>query len=121
MSRHLKTKFIIPCSLIAILTGPLGAVAATVEQTDDVPTRVVKFGDLDLNRSEGAAALYARISAAAREVCPPSRVWALRLHAESNECRHRAIAKAISDVGSSTLTKYYQEKTNFGIRESQQR
>ena len=120
MPRLLKMKCVVSCSLLAILMGPLSAVAATVQQSDDPPTRVVKFGDLDLTRSEEVAVLYSRISAAARRVCPLS-VWSLQLQAESYECRHQAIARAIADVDSSTLTKYYQTKTNFGIRENRPR
>src|ERR1700675_1275576 len=111
MSRRLTLKFVVPCTLLAILAGPVSAVAAIVEQSDEPPTRVVKFGDLDLNRSQGAAALYTRINAAAREVCQPENIWALKLLAQASECRHQAIAQAVADVNSSTLTKYYETKT----------
>lgn len=117
----LKMKCVVPCTLLAILAGPVSAVAAIVEQSDLPPTRVVKFGDLDLNRNEGAAALYSRINEAAREVCQPLSVWALSLLAQMNECRHQAIAHAVADVNSSALTKYYQTKTNFSIRDAEQR
>jgi UrcA family protein len=120
MPRLLKMKCVVPCSLLAILLGPLSAVAATVQQSDDPPTRVVKFGDLDLTRSEEAAVLYSRISVAAREVCPQS-LWALESQVQSYECRHQAIAKAIADVDSTALTRYYETKTNFGIRENRHR
>ena len=121
MSRLLKIKCVVPYTLLAILAGPVSAVAAIIEQSNEPPTRVVKFGDLDLSRSEGAAALYSRINAAAREVCQPLSVWALRLLVQSNECRHQAIAQAVAEVNSSTLTKYYQTNTNFGIRDAEQR
>ncbi len=112
MSHLLKLKFAIPCWLLAILMGPVGAVAATVEHSDDPPKRVVRFGDLDLTSSEGAAVLYSRISAAAREVCQPLDVWEPKLLLQKTyECRHQAIAQAIADVNSPTLTKYYQTKT----------
>jgi UrcA family protein len=120
MPRFLNMKFVIPCSLLAILMGPLSTIAATFDLSDDPPTRVVKFGDLDLTRSEGAAVLYSRISVAAREVCEPQ-LWELNMQALSYECQHRAIAKAVANVDSSTLTKYYESKTNFGTREGQLR
>jgi UrcA family protein len=121
MCRRLTLKIAIPCTLLAILAGPVSAVAAIAEQSDDPPTRVVKFGDLDLSRSEAAAALYSRIDAAAREVCQPVNIWALKLLVQSSQCRHHAIAQAVADVNSSTLTKYYETKTYFGIRDAAQR
>jgi UrcA family protein len=121
MSRRLTLKFVIPCTLLAILAGPLCAVAAIVEQNDDPPTRVVKYGDLDLSRSEGAAALFSRINVAAREVCQPVNIWALKMLAQASECRHQAIAQAVADVNSSTLTKCYETKTHFGISAAKQR
>jgi UrcA family protein len=121
MSRPLKMKLVVPCTLLAILTGPVSAVAANVEQNDDPPKRVVKFADLDLTRREGAAVLYSRINAAAREVCQSPDVWALKLLVQTYECRHQAIAQAIADVDSPTLTEYYDTKTNLGVRNAKPR
>jgi UrcA family protein len=118
MLRLLRLNFGISFSLLAILMAPLGASAATSEQNDNPPTRVVKFGDLDLTRNEAAEVLYLRISGAARAVCEP-KIWRLESPSQNYECRHRAIARAIADVGASTLTEYYQTKTNFGISEGQ--
>jgi UrcA family protein len=120
MFRRLMMKCMVPSALLAMLMGPIAAFASIIERSDDAPKRVVKFADLDLTRSEGAAVLYLRISAAAREVCEPP-FSGPRMQSRMDECRHRAISKAIADVGSATLTKYYQTKTMFGMREGQQR
>ena len=120
MSRLLRLNFGIAFSLLALLMAPLGASAATLAQDDNPRTQVVKFGDLDLTRSEGAEVLYLRISGAARAVCEP-KIWLLESPSQNYECRRRAIAKAIADVGTSTLTEYYQTKTNFGISEGHHR
>ncbi len=50
MFRLLRLNFGISLSLLAILMAPLGASAATSEQSDNLRTQVVKFGDLDLTR-----------------------------------------------------------------------
>ena len=114
MFRRLMMKCILPSALLATLVGPMAAVASMIKRSDAAPQRVVKFADLDLTRSEGAAVLYSRISAAAREVCVPPYAGP-RMQSRMDECRHRAIAKAVDDVGSATLTKYYQTKTTFGM------
>jgi UrcA family protein len=43
--------------------------ALASEQTP--PSKIVKFGDLDIHTAEGAKVLYRRIQAAAYEVCAP--------------------------------------------------
>jgi UrcA family protein len=75
---------------------------------DDSHSRVVKFADLDLTRSQGAVALYARIRSAAREVCLPQYNWVMEMRAISEQCREQAIARAVSDVNAPALTVYYQ-------------
>jgi|HubBroStandDraft_5_1064220.scaffolds.fasta_scaffold294316_2 UrcA family protein len=119
MFRLLVLKFVVPSALLAIFVGPAAAVAAIIEPSDAAPRRVVKFADLDLTRSEGAAVLYSRISAAAREVCE-LQLSLPNMQSQTYACRHLAIAKAIADVGSQTLTKYYLTKSGYGIKESQQ-
>jgi UrcA family protein len=120
MFRLLRLNFGITFSLLAILLAPLSASAATSAPSDNPRTRVVTFGDLDLTRSEGAKMLYLRIRGAARDVCEP-KIWLLESPSQTYDCRHRAIAKAIADVGASTLTEYYQTKTPSGISEGQHR
>jgi UrcA family protein len=111
MSRLLKMKIAVPCALLSILAGPLGAAAAAIAQPDDPPSRRVSFADLDLTRDTGVATLYSRLSSAAREVCATNDSWEPKLFAHSYECRHQALERAVSDVNSATLTDYYLAKT----------
>jgi len=110
MSRLLKMKVAVPCALLSIVVGSLSAVAAVTAQPDDPPSRKVYFGDLDLTRSSGIETLYSRISAAAREVCKTYDGWEPKLFAHSYQCRHQALARAVSDIHSVTLTNYYLAK-----------
>lgn len=110
MSRRLKLKVAVPCALSLILIGSLSAAAAVTAQPDDPPSRRVYFGDLDLTRRTGIETLYSRISAAAREVCKTYDRWEPRLFAQSYECRHQALARAVSDINSATLTNYHLAK-----------
>jgi UrcA family protein len=77
-----------------------------------VPSVTVHFADLDLTRTEGHAALYQRLTSAARSVCqgldpenePGTLQWRLReLH---NACINQAIAGAIAKIDRPTLTAY---------------
>jgi UrcA family protein len=105
MSRFLKMKFAIPC-MLAVVASPLTAVALQVGNYDEEPARrVVKFADLDLNRSTGVATLYSRINSAAREVCEPLDFWSQRM--QRFDCQQDAIARAVAEVKSPALTTYY--------------
>jgi UrcA family protein len=107
----LKSKILISCILAGILASPLSALASTTVALEDQPSRVVKFGDLDLDRESGIATLYSRIRSAAREVCEPMDAALVKLERARFDCRGHAIAKAIADVNSSNLTAYYRART----------
>jgi len=104
-----KLKFLIPCALAGLLANPLSALAATLDAP--LPSRVVDFGDLDLNHGSGVATLYLRIRSAATEVCDPLDVMLVKLLRERFDCRQDAIARAVADVNSPALTAYYLSKT----------
>jgi UrcA family protein len=110
MPRFMNMKTAMQCTLLAMLLSSLSAVAATIVPDGDVPARRVNFADLDLTRSEGAAVLYARIGAAAREVCLPATTWVPQLLFRAYRCREEAIARAVADVNAPVLTSYYLAK-----------
>jgi UrcA family protein len=110
MPRFMNMKTAMQCTLLAMSLSSLSAVAATIVPDDEVPARTVKFADLNLTRSEGAAVLYARISAAAREVCLPATTWVPQLLFRAYRCREEAIARAVADVNAPVLTSYYLAK-----------
>ena len=58
----------LPLAVALLFTGSMTACAAQAFP-EDVAYRKVFYGDLNLDRSEGVAALYSRITRAAREVC----------------------------------------------------
>ena len=107
---RLKSK-LLACALLATLASPLSALATTINVLEPAPSRVVKFGDLDLSRDAGVAALYSRIKAAAREVCVPLDAATMQLVRVRFDCRQGAIARAVGDVNSPALTSYYLEKS----------
>ena len=111
MSR-LKLKFVLSCVLAGLVAGPVSALAASSGKLDDLPSRKVKYGDLDLNRDAGVAALFSRIKTAAREVCQPTDVFFLNLVRQQYNCREDAVARAVADVNAPLLTSYFLERTN---------
>ena len=117
--RHLMNpKTAVPCALLAILLGPLGgcADAYAARPVYDVATRTVKYGDLDLSRTAGAASLYSRIQTAARAVCESPLSTGVRGEMLlSRHCMEESIARAVADVNAPTLTSYHLMKTKHAV------
>jgi len=90
---------------LTFATGP--ALAADVE----VLSQAVKYGDLNLGHTAGAATLYGRIKSAAAHVCANDSSRELRVTSESRSCMKQAIARAVADVNQPQLTQYYLVKT----------
>jgi UrcA family protein len=74
-----------------------------------LPTATVKFGDLDVLHPQGAAVLYARIQAAAMNVCSSFDGLGLghgaALHRDG--CVNKAIVGAVTQVDSPALSAVY--------------
>ncbi len=94
-----------------VVTLALGfAVPAGAADDTEVRKIAVKFGDLNVSAPEGAAALYARIRAAARSVCSePDDPWG-RMRAA--RCVHKAIADAVTKVNQPALFVVYNRHYN---------
>jgi UrcA family protein len=88
----------------------LSAFEAQADVTDDPPTVVVNFADLNIDNPAGALVLYRRIASAARAVCGmndsplPSTVAATR------KCYRDSITDAVSKVDSPTLAGLHQAR-----------
>ena len=79
--------------------------------TDASRTYVVKFQDLDLSKIDGATALYARISHAARVVCDPLASREIGLAEKYRDCMNKAIGDAVASVNRPLLSQYHQART----------
>lgn len=78
---------------------------------DDAKQYVVRYSDLDLSKSAGAAALYARLQQAARAVCAPFEGRQLALATQHRACMDRAVAGAVAEVNRPLLSAYHQLRT----------
>jgi UrcA family protein len=92
---------------------------ATVSRADDdttPPQVIVKFGDLDVSTSQGAATLYRRIHGAAVNVCSRMYVDQQSYKWHENACLHKVIADAVIKVNRPTLSAVFASK--YGVSAS---
>jgi UrcA family protein len=96
-------------SMLAALTACMAVglvdVARSATPDDTVRSVRVSYGDLNLASEQGANTLYARVAAAARQVCGADGVDARDLHAYAAErsCESHAIANAVRAVQSPSV------------------
>ena len=69
------------------------------------PSRVVRFGDLDLSTVAGNRALHRRISTAALQVCQV--MMPARSVIELGKCRRELMDTAVAEVSRATLTSLH--------------
>jgi UrcA family protein len=89
------------------LGGACVANANAATPRSDVPTVVVKYGDLNVATDAGAKALYRRIVLAARAVCPDADVRDFGVRTASMACQNAAISRAIASVPSAPLAAIF--------------
>jgi UrcA family protein len=78
------------------------------------PSVRVDYGDLDLATQQGSHELYARINAAARQVCGPVDPRDLAGVMSARACKARAIAQAVRDVNSPNLAAMFAANVKRG-------
>jgi UrcA family protein len=100
----------------ALLVGAGAAGSALAASPANAATLTVAYGDLNLASDQGNSALYARITAAARQVCAADRVDIRDLgrYAEARSCEARAIAQAVQAVHSPRLAALYNARSPRG-------
>jgi UrcA family protein len=108
----MRFQFAIPCLTLAILFSPFAATCAAAASSYEVATRIVKFGDLNLDSREDVVTLYARIKAAANEVCEPTDSRSIDSFVRVRHCKEQAISRAVADAQSSHLMALHMSTTN---------
>jgi UrcA family protein len=96
-------------ALLGALALSFASVSSAEEDTTP-PQVVVKFTDLDVSTSQGAATLYRRIHSAAVNVCwrMYNNELAFRLHKDG--CLQKAIADAVTKVDQPALSAVFASK-----------
>lgn len=75
---------------------------------------VVKYSDLDINTEAGARALFHRLMKAADEICPVDATTHY-LNRIENTCVYATMTKAVRDVNSAALSKFYAARTGIKV------
>jgi UrcA family protein len=88
--------------------GAAGSLPIQPSAADETLQSVVRFPDLDLSTSAGAASLYSRLRRAAGVVCAPLESANLRIAAKHRSCMDTAIADAVAKVNRPLLTQYHE-------------
>jgi UrcA family protein len=85
---------------LAALAACLIAGTAHAASPDAAPSVAVRYGDLNLATEQGANTLYARVAAAARQVCAADGldIRNLQAYAAARSCETQAIANAVHAV-----------------------
>lgn len=93
---------------LSCLLGTLaasGAMSSSARAYQETPiSKVVRFGDLDITKPEGAKILYRRIQFAAQQVCAPPLSRTLEGSVAERACTRTAIDHAVRQVNSEQLT-----------------
>src|SRR5450432_3579426 len=97
---------VIAVAMIGALASSLAAVCTAADGTE-VPQKTVKFADLNVTSTQGAAALYSRIRTAANLVCLPLDHGDLNSKQLMDTCIHKAIADAVARVDQPALYAVY--------------
>jgi UrcA family protein len=103
MSKRL-TQLLTVAAALAI-TGIAGATAR-----GEVPSTVVRYGDLALNTRAGVATLHARIHAAAKLVCDGIDSRVLGLREQYDVCVSDAVTDSVAAVGNENLSNYHRNR-----------
>jgi UrcA family protein len=101
--------------LLGSIAGIMAAGGASAARLDsDAPSVVVKYSAQSLATDDGVYALYRRITAAAKRVCPDPGTHNWNLQAAVDRCRNDAIAGAIRQIDNSRLAALHAARSKNG-------
>jgi len=92
---------------IMILALGIGYHLASAAPSQDAPSVIVHFADLDLTHGDGVAVLYRRLKGAAETVCALQGGRDLRSQMRFKMCWQSALGAAVNKVDRPALTAYY--------------
>jgi UrcA family protein len=89
-------------------TATAGSVVST---TDAKLEYVVRYSDLDLSKTDGAASLYARLRHAARAVCAPGESREMGRAEIFRACMNESITNAVSKIDRPLVSQIHLART----------
>ena len=99
-------------AILTALAVNLAGIASAAE-ADPVPEVTVKYADLDPSGTQGAAALYGRITRAAEEVCSRMYISTEAYRQHKNVCLQKLIADAVIKVNEPALSAVF--ASQYGV------
>ena len=102
MNTPIKTSML-AAGLSALIYAASG-VGALAAEPPQALTKIVHYGDLNLDSEQGAKALYARLRSAARQVCAPLESIELTQQRKWKACFNNAVANAVVEVNTTMLS-----------------
>jgi UrcA family protein len=100
---------IFAASLFALVCAVTGGATQAAEPS---LTRIVAYGDLNLDSTQGAQVLYARLRTAARSVCAPLEGRDLRQQSQWHNCFDHAVDSAVTEVNKTTVSALHNQMIN---------
>jgi len=111
--RSTRPRGLIAAATFAALISSFGAVSNAADAAV-APTAVVKYADLDLSTSYGAATLYDRIRVASAGLCSPfDRADDLSAVSRWKNCVQQAIEAGVAKVNQPALSAVYASR--YGV------
>jgi UrcA family protein len=95
-------------ALVCAMTGPMTQAAELSQPL----TRIVAYGDLNLDSAQGAQVLYARLRTAARSVCAPLEGRDLGQQRHWHHCFDHAVDAAVAEVNKTTVSALHNQMVN---------
>jgi UrcA family protein len=105
--KTMKTLFV-SAALVFAAQGAMATDSISIGYTQLSET--VSYADLDINKAEGAQALYNRLNRAAKNVCAPLRDRDLKRNMAHRSCVSEAIANAVGEVNQPLLTQHHKSR-----------
>lgn len=90
---------------VAVALAFSGVASASISK--EIPSVVVKYGDLSLNTKAGVATLHARLKTAAKYVCSALDSRVLGLRDQYERCVSDAVKQSVAAVGNPELTRFH--------------
>jgi UrcA family protein len=106
-----STAAFLAASFFALACATIGSLAQAAEPAQAL-TKVVAYGDLNLDSAQGAKVLYARLRSAAQIVCSPLEGRGLIQNGLWQSCFDNAVSAAVGQVNKTTVSALHSQMIN---------
>lgn len=110
-----STACILAASFVIIACAAVGSRAQAGEPSQPL-TKVVAYGDLNLDSEQGAKVLYARLRGAAQSVCSPLDGRDLIQKSLWHACFDNAVGRAVVQINKTTVSALHNQAVSRGAK-----